>query len=94
MARLQGPLRRSSQSRPLEPSLRGSFLTPSITRAPFNFMREFVAGRRGCMLLLDLWILNTTVLFHNYVSPLLQLREDFLLISVGDTALKLKHGTD
>lgn len=40
----------------------------------------------GCMDLLDLWILDTTVLPKHDVLPFLQLREDSLLVTIGDAA--------
>jgi hypothetical protein len=41
--------------------------------------------------LLDLWVLNTTVLRKDDVSPLPQFREHSLLVTIRDATLELKH---
>ena len=47
-----------------------------------------------CSFIQRLWILNATVLANGNVLRLMQLRKDSLFITIGDAALKLKHGAD
>lgn len=61
-----------------------SLPTSSISRARAFRLLGFVI----------LWILNTTILGNNDVLPLPQLREHSFLVTVGYSALKLKHSAD
>jgi hypothetical protein len=62
---------------------------------PCNLIHEACAfSHVACTHLLDLWVLNTTILADYDVSTLLQFSEHTFLVNIRNAALKLKHGAD